>query len=105
MTFSSYVAAMRKHNLKAFAFDKATDQSARNLSQPYVKLDRSCLLGTEISLLSTDLRIFTGYSLQALGKARGDGLGMEFSRAEFTVTYMDEGWRASVEIDGKEKPR
>lgn len=43
--------------------------------------------------------------LQALGKARGDGLGMEFSRAEFTVMQTNEGWRATVEIDGIKKPR
>ena len=30
---------------------------------------------------------------QALGKARGDGLGMEFSRADFTVMETPKGWR------------
>ena len=43
--------------------------------------------------------------LQALGKARGDGLGMEFSRAEFSVSQTSQGWRATVEIDGVKKPR
>ena len=43
--------------------------------------------------------------MQALGKARGDGLGMEFAKADFSITCTNEGWRATVEIDGAEKPR
>jgi hypothetical protein len=44
--------------------------------------------------------------MQALGKARGDGLGMEFSKADFSITNTTgEGWRATVEIDGAKKPR
>lgn len=43
---------------------------------------------------------------EALGKARGDGLGMEFSKADFSITNTTgEGWRATVEIDGAKKPR
>ena len=51
------------------------------------------------------IRIGVKLFSQALGKARGDGLGMEFSRAEFTIKQSGEDWRATVEIDGVKKPR
>ena len=43
--------------------------------------------------------------MQALVKARGDGLGFELRRAEFTAAEGESGWSAEVSIDGKPKAR
>lgn len=43
--------------------------------------------------------------MQALVKARGDGLGFELRRAEFTAAETEAGWLATVAIDGRPKAR
>ena len=43
--------------------------------------------------------------MQALGKARGDGLGMDFKRADFHIFEEPTGWKATVKIDGMFKPK